>query len=197
VSKTSRRRFIHGIGSLIGGAAAIELLGSGNAFSVAMAYEPQADTLAHDGQLFSASELATLHDICERVIPETETPSAAALDVHGFIDNQLKHCHSDDEQERSRWVLQEIDRQSEQRFQRPFAAASATQQLQLLNDVERAANGFHDGHKWSFKFVKNLVVFGYCTTEVGGTKLLAYDPFPGGFKGSVPYSSIGKAWLES
>lgn len=175
----------------------MELLGAGNALSVAMAYEPQSDTLAHDGQLFSSSELATLHNICEQVIPQTDTPSAAALDVHGFVDNQLKHCHSADEQDRSRWVLQEIDGISEKRFQRPFAAASETQQLALLNDVEQAANGFHEGHKWSFKFVKNMIVFGFCTTEVGATKLLAYDPYPGGFKGSIPYASIGKAWFAS
>ena len=67
----------------------------------------------------------------------------------------------------------------------------------MLTDLERPANGFDEEQKWDFKFLKQLIVFGYYTSEVGATRELGFDPYPGGFRGSVPYASVGKAWFRN
>ena len=48
--------------------------------------------------------------------------------------------------------------------------------------------------KQAFKALKSLLVFGFFTTEVGATQALNYQAVPGGFKGSVSYSSLKKSW---
>jgi hypothetical protein len=91
IQDQSKRRFILGLSTLIGGATASQLLG-GNALSVAMAYTSKPNSTAASGKLFSQADMLMLRDICAQVIPKTETLGVAEVDVHGFIDNQLFHC---------------------------------------------------------------------------------------------------------
>jgi hypothetical protein len=193
VQDKSKRRFILGLSTLIGGATASQLLG-GNALSVALAYTPKLDSTEGPGKLFSQADMLTLRDICALVIPKTETLGAAEVDVHGFIDNQLFHCSGEDEQQQAQAILLSLNAQAKTRHQQFFSDCSAAQQLQLLRDVEQSNDGFDANERSQFKRLKSLLIFGYYTSEVGSPEEPAYLPIPGGFKGSIPYDSVGKAW---
>ncbi len=190
---TSKRSFLFGLSLLVGGAAATELLG-GNAISTALAYTPRPDSTSQAGKIFSQADMLLLRDICATVIPKTETAGAAEVDTHGFIDNQLYHCYQPAEQQRVTSVLLKINQVALQRHQQPFSSTTAAQQLALLTDLEKPDNGFHHKDRTDFKFLKSQIVFGYYTSEVGASQELEYLATPGGFKGSIPYDSIGKAW---
>jgi hypothetical protein len=193
IQDRTKRRFILGLGTLIGAASATQLLG-GNALSVAMAYTPQQNSIAAPGKLFSQADMLMLRDICALVIPKTETLGAAEVDVHGFIDNQLFHCFAKEEQLQAQGILLSINTEAQQRHKTTFSLCSPAQQLQLLTDLEKTRSGFDVSQQSQFKALKTLVIFGYYTSEVGATQELAYLAVPGGFKGSVPYDSVGKAW---
>lgn len=189
----SRRRFLMRLSAVVGSTAAAQLLG-GDAISTALAYTPRPDSANGDGKLFRQQEMQILRDICAQVIPQTTTAGAAEVDTHGFIDNQLFHCYGLAEQQQVKSILSKIEQISRKRYGRAFHRADQAQQLSLLEDLERPAGGFSQQDRVNFKFLKGQVVFGYFTSEVGASEELAYLALPGGYKGSIPYKSVGKAW---
>lgn len=188
-----RRKFLTGIGLLLGSATASQLLG-GNALAVAMAYTPNDNSTASTGKIFSQSDMLMLRDICAITIPKTETLGAAEVDTHGFIDNQLSLCYEKAQQLQAKAILLKIEQQANKGFTRSFTDCDADQQLALLTFLEQQKEGFNAQDTANFKFLKGLIIFGYYTSEVGATQELAYLQVPGGFKGSIPYDSVGKAW---
>jgi len=189
----SRRRFLKGLTTMFGGAAIGSML-TGNAISVAMAYVPNNNDILTDGKVFKKAQLMLLKQICVIVIPETETPGAAEVDTHGFIDNQLFHCHTKPQQEKAIEVLNLIDRAAEKHFSTQFIKLSDDQQFQLLTELDLGVKRFDQTQRKSFKALKQFICFGYYTSEVGATQELRYDPVPGGFKGSISYESSESSW---
>ncbi|KXI28482.1 gluconate 2-dehydrogenase subunit 3 family protein [Paraglaciecola hydrolytica] len=189
----SRRDFLNKIGLLVGVGTATSLLG-GNAISVAMAYTPQQDSTSKAGKLLSQAQLIQLKAICAQVIPKTETLGAAEVDVHGFIDNQLFHCHTTAEQQKVVTLLSNIDKESNAQYQHQFAALTATQQVELLTQIEMGGQSFKQQYRGDFKFLKSLICFGYYTSEVGASQELRYLAVPGGYKGSIPYKKSDADW---
>ncbi|MBU3005557.1 gluconate 2-dehydrogenase subunit 3 family protein [Paraglaciecola arctica] len=194
IEDKKRRSILFGLSAVIGSAGASKMLGE-NALGVAMAYQNRPDCVRAVGRLFTSGQMQILREVCQLVIPKTDTPGAADLDTHGFIDNQLVRCHRADEQLRVVRLLKLMDSSAKKQFKKNFIQSSEQQQLSLLTSIENAKNGFLEDDAKHFAFLKQLIVFGYFTTEIGATEELAYLPVPGGFKGSFPYSSVNKAWF--
>jgi len=189
----SRRQLLRSIATFIG-STALAQLASGNALAVALAYEAKADSAQKAGRLFTLQQMTLLADVCAAVLPKTDTPSGAELDVHGFIDHQLIVCYSDDKQKQAVQIVETIDRQSYHNYAKSFHQLNIEHQTELLIALEEQRLGFSSKDELQFKALKSLLVFGYFTTEVGATKALSYQAIPGGFKGSVPYDSVGKSY---
>ena len=191
IADKSRRRFITGITAIVGAATTAQLLG-GNAISVAVAYTPNPDSAKTAGKIFSQGQMGQLQNICAIVIPKTETPGAADVDAHGFLDNQLFLCHTKDQQQQAKSILMKIDQVASKEFNKPFSACDKQQQYDLLTLLEKIQNDFNSEDKQNWKLVKGLIIFGYYTSEPGATEELEYVAVPGGFTGSIPYDSVGK-----
>ena len=156
-----KREFLKGLSLIIGSTAATHLTGVAQAIPVALAYEPRSDSAESDGQFFSQAEMQLLKDVCQGVIPATETPGAGELDVHGFIDNQLVHCHAENDRHKARSALEALQREATRAHDMDFISCSLEQQLALLQAIEVGETPFHEGNQWDFRFLKHLVVFGY------------------------------------
>jgi hypothetical protein len=191
--ESSKRQFLRGLTALMGTAAVSQLM-SGDALASAFNYQGAESSYLKKGKLFSQPQMHILHDICSVVLPKTDTPSAAELGVHGFLDHQLSVCYSQQQQQQAINIVDQINQLSETNFSKNFIALSAEQQNTLLVALEAEALGFTAQDKQSFIALKSLLVFGYFTTEVGATQALNYQAVPGGFKGSVSYSSLKKSW---
>jgi len=189
----SKRHFLRSLTAIMGATAASSFL-TNKAFAVAMAYQAQSDGMANKGQLFSQSQMQVLAKICEVVIPKTDTPSAAELDVHGFLDNQLAVCHSKDERVAAKNIVDRINVLSVKNYSKEFLKINANEQQQLLIALEQNKLGFIEQDLVNFKQLKSLMVFGFFTTEVGATQVLNYQAMPGQFIGSVDYSILKKSW---
>ena len=186
-----RRQFLRTMSQCVGGVAAAALL-SNNGLAVAMAFDPATD--ASNAKIFNPSQLTLLKHLCNVVIPATDTPGAGDINVHGFVDNQLYHCFAETEQQQVRAVLARVQQAAEKRFNSSFTSLSAEQQLTLLSQMEQAQGNFDQTDREQFKFLKSLICFGYYTSEVGATQELAYQAIPGGFKGEIAFSDVGRSW---
>jgi hypothetical protein len=189
----SRRAFLHQLSTLIGVTTASTLL-SGSGISVALAYTPQLNSTDKAGKLLTQSQLIQLKAICAQVIPKTDTLGAAEVDTHGFIDNQLFHCHSIKQQQTIITLLENIDKESNKLYQANFIDLSSQLQITLLNHLERGDASFENIYRGAFKQLKSLICFGYYTSEVGASKELRYLAVPGGYKGSIPYKKTDANW---
>ena len=193
VVTTTRRATLKSLTYLLGATGAATLM-AGNAQAVAAAYQRRESAPIRAGKVFSAHAMMVLEKVCELVIPATDTPSAADLDVHGFIDNQLFHCHREVEHAQAKFALEQIERAAQASQQVDFLACTLDRQLALLNAVDRGQVPFDQGATNGFLLLKGLIVFGYFTSEVGATRALRYQAIPGGYKGSIPYKSGDRSW---
>jgi hypothetical protein len=192
-NEKSRRNFLKGFTTLLGGIAVGSLL-TGDAISVAMAYVPNSDSILTDGKVFNKSQLMLLKQICSIVIPKTDTLGAAEVDTHGFIDNQLFHCHTKEEQKTVLALLKLVNESAKKQLSMSFMKLTSEQQFQLLNDFDLGRQRFNQTQRDDFKLLKQYICFGYYTSEVGATQELRYDPVPGGFQGSIPYKNLDPSW---
>jgi hypothetical protein len=189
--QNSRRKFITRLGQVVGVTAACALTTGAN-LSTAFAYQIRPDSEKSAGKVFSQSQMMTLRHIAGVILPKTDTPSGAELDCHGFLDNQLAVCHSEQQQTNAKAIIDVIETHAMTVFSKSYHQLNPQQQTVILRDVE-AMKGFDEDQKYQFKFVKSLIVFGYFTTEVGIKQALRYDPVPGGFR-VIPYKPGDKAW---
>jgi hypothetical protein len=188
----NRRLFMKKMAALFGATTAAAVL-SGCSLPVAEQFSVQRPKPSQNGTLFSEHELSVLYSLCETILPKTNTPSAVEVGCHEFVPHQLQHCHSKQQQDDCKQIINSVDMQALKKFGQTFILLQPQQQQQLLIDIESDSMS-SDVEKSQFKFLKALIVFGYFTSEVGTTQVLNYHPVPGGFIGSIPANSDTKSW---
>ncbi|MEM7765174.1 MAG: gluconate 2-dehydrogenase subunit 3 family protein [Pseudomonadota bacterium] len=161
---------------------------------LAAALDKKAVGEAGAGLLFNQAEMRVLTMLVDTVLPETETPGGVALGVPAFIDTQLPACHSEAEQSTARDVLSAVATASRERYGKPAEQLSDSERVAVLSTLDSGKKPFSTSQMWAFRALKRLMAFGYFTTETGATEILTYQAVPGGFKGSIPYASVGTSW---
>ncbi len=134
--------------------------------------------------------------IAERIIPKTETPGATDAGVHNFIDTMMTEFYQEKEKLAFRDGLKKVEADAQAAYKKSFVSLTPEQQDELLKkyDEEAYGEGRNRDDKHFFRTMKELTILGFCTSEVGATEFLKYDPVPGDYKGCVPYAEVGAAW---
>jgi gluconate 2-dehydrogenase gamma chain len=143
-----------------------------------------------------AHQAETLGVIAEMIIPETDTPGAAAAHIPEFADVMLAEWSSEDERARFRAGLADLDARSHAAFGGDFVAGTEAQRVALLTTLDAetqaalraqppGAGREHAPERPFFQQVKALTVFGYFTSEVGATRELHFEVVPGSFNACV------------
>ena len=112
----------------------------------------------------------------ERIIPATDTPGAAGVEVDRFIDMMLADWYTPAEQKRFLAGLAELDEQR-------FLELTPAQQTAIIERLDGEAT---EGH-W-FGMLKYLTIWGYYTSEVAQTHELGNWPLPWRYDGNAPYA---------
>ena len=151
-------------------------------------------------KFFTAEEGSTLEAIVERIIPKTDTPGAKDAGVHTFIDQMMAEFFPEKDKTAFRDGLKKVEAEAKSAHGKSFAALTPEQQDEVLAKFDKEA--YDPGRKKDdpphfFKNMKELTVLGFCTSEVGATEFLKYDPVPGAYHGCIPYSEVGAAWATS
>lgn len=168
---------------------------SANSLSLmADSFSSPRDSTRRKKRLLNPAQLVLVRELGELIIPTTDTPGAIAADVHNFIDYQAAYCFNSAEQHALLGGLQKIDSSAQALYDKAFLLCEKNQQVELLNHMEKAQGDFTAEDRKAFKQLKALVLFGYYTSEIGATKELGYQAVPGGYKGSLKFSTLGKAW---
>lgn len=170
---------------------------------------------AVDG-LFGLSEQELLAELTEVIIPTTSTPGAKAAGVGPFIETMLKDCYTQSQRDHFKSGLATVVAEAK-KLGGPFAALTSDQQISVLKTMESIASeerqqkdkmknidaesGLEkrdadapDAPTPFFQLLKELTLFGYFTSEIGCTQVLAYDPIPKEYHGCIDLAPGQKAW---
>ncbi len=137
--------------------------------------------------------------VAELIIPATDTPGAKAAKVNEFIDLMLAEWLSSDEKDSFFRGVEELDRRDEKLYSAKFVECSVEEQTAILKKLEAEAasqKGDDGGPKPFFSQMKELVLIGYFTSEIGVTQELKHFVATDRYEGCIPFEKIGRAWSE-
>lgn len=125
--------------------------------------------------------------LAEAVIPESDAPGALQADVASFIVRMLKNNSTHIEVHNFLDGCDDLEDYCKQHFNSSFINCSIAQQQQALDSFEKR------DYQWGIfvykvrkkifgasfiTLLKQWSVWGYCTSELGATLGMAYDPIP-------------------
>jgi hypothetical protein len=144
---------------------------------------------------FSAANIALLDEIAETIIPRTDTPGAKDAKVGEFMSVYVTDCYTLDERAIFHQGLLTLEEQCKKTYNRSFMALEAAERNSFVSELDRAARAdVAAGKTHYFTMIKQLTLFGFFTSEVGGTQVLRHAPIPGRFDGALDYKPGDRAW---
>ena len=150
---------------------------------------------------FTPADVATLDEIGDTILPDTDTPGAKAAGIGAFMAKMVNDCYDD----RSHGVfadgLRKIDDLSRARHGKAFAQCSAAERTALLEEIHREERAYGKAPRPGapphyFRLMRELTVLGYFSSEIGCTKALRYVETPGSYDGNVAYHPGDRAWFN-
>ncbi len=153
----------------------------------------------------NAHQNATVTTICELIIPATNTPGAKGAKVNEFLDLLLTDWFDQPDTDRFLEGLAAVDTTSQKRFGADFIHCSASQQTELMKQMDDEAMEF--AHKQRpagmrqtlaarvpassqpenfFYSLKRLTLVGYYTSEIGFETELGESIIPMKHAGCAP-----------
>ncbi len=141
--------------------------------------------------------------LSELILPATDTPGAIEAGVPNFVSNIVTKWYTDAERARFMNGIDRLQAASHARFSAGFVDVTPEQQRQLLDQAAREAEADSTAGMQArstqderpfFLMLRELVVLGYFTSEVGATQALRYNPVPGHYDGAYPLEQVGTHW---
>lgn len=148
---------------------------------------------------FQQEEVALLDEIGETILPASEgSPGAKAAFIGQFMDAFVANCSTLKHQEIIRQGLQTFKQNCLDTHNKGFEKLSSDQRHQLLVELDIAASK-HQAQATAenphyFSLIKQLVLFGFFTSQVGASQVLRYLPNPGRYSGDIPYQEGDTVW---
>ncbi len=153
---------------------------------------------------FSSDQVATIAEVAETIIPETDTPGAKGIQLERFIDAMVQNVYDEKGQQALLKGMQEFEQTCEEANGVSFVDSSSEQRESFLLQQERQSpltvhtiwgGAVEEQPPLTFyRQLKSLVVMGYFTSEQVGKHLLTYVPIPGKQQGCVPLSEVNTVY---
>lgn len=144
---------------------------------------------------FSREQAVCAEDLAELIIPEGSTPGAKSAGVAQFIESFVRDVYDDAQQRGFLDGLAQLDARAVRAHGRAFWACTRAEQGALLSALSVEPAGAAPEPPFPFvRSFRELCIRGFCTSKLGATRVLQYEPTPGEFQGCVPVASVGKAW---
>ena len=174
--------------TIVGGTAAAVL--GGCKAETARDWTPK--TLSND-------EADLLAEICETILPKTDTPGAKDALCHRYIDEMLTTFYTKEKKEYYISSLQDFNNKSKEKYSKAFVALNVNEREAILGILASEAKEYKDetGEKpHIFKAVRQATISGYFTSEVGAKGgLCAFLAVPGPYQGCIDYATVGKTYV--
>lgn len=147
--------------------------------------------------IFSKAQVRLLNEIADTILPTTSTPGAKAAKVGPFIALVVSDCYNADEQKNFVEGLAALQARCQKTTGKTYLRCSAQQRhdfLVELDQEQKAAKGKPGTPTPFFRTLKDLVLWGYFTSEIGCTQALRMVEIPGRYDACMPYQKGDKAW---
>ena len=144
---------------------------------------------------FSRENIALLDEIAETIMPRTETPGAKDAKVGEFMNVYVTDCYTLDERAIFHKGLLTLEAECRKIYGRGFMSLLPAERTEYINQLDQdaratvLAGGIH-----YFTMIKQLTLFGFFTSEVGGTQVLRHVPIPGRYDGALAYEPGDRGW---
>jgi gluconate 2-dehydrogenase gamma chain len=147
-------------------------------------------------QTLSVEQVDLVAAIAEVIIPATDTPGARAAGVDQFIDLMLSGWMRPDERASFLIGLKAFDQSFEKESAKKFTEAGVKDQLAFMDPLDREAARARLDHQTLpfFGRMKELVVTGYYSSEIGATQELRHQMIFPKYDGNVELAPGDRAW---
>ncbi|MFT3904319.1 MAG: gluconate 2-dehydrogenase subunit 3 family protein [Niabella sp.] len=153
---------------------------------------------------YLVSRKLLIAELCECIIPKTDTPGAKDAQVEDFVLHAVSNILSKKEQNNFVDGLRELEQTCIVRYDNTFKNCTEQEKLSVLKKMggNRDYLGKSFIEKVSRKIqgrdfiniLKSLTIIGYCTSRVGAEQGLAYVPIPVRFEACIPFLKDQKCW---
>lgn len=142
------------------------------------------------GAAMDAEQFALLEQVCEVIIPTTDTPGAIVAGVPAFMRTMIEEWSSPESRAEIAQVLEGIEKLAWGRFGAAFLELLPGRRLEIVSAFDEERVGRQDPAYGKFKY---LVLVGYYQSEIGATQELRFELVPGAWRSCVPLTEIGRA----
>jgi hypothetical protein len=138
----------------------------------------------------TASQQQLVAEVCETLIPRTDTPGAKDLGLHLYVLKMLKDCGPAEEQQLFVAGLGQLDAAAQKQQGHSFAASTPPQRAALLQRIDQQPTDFSDELAGFYRIARQLTVDGYTNSKYFMTKEVVYELVPGRYNGHYPVSKV-------
>jgi hypothetical protein len=190
-NKMNRRKFI----------GALSVLGVGTIASY-YGFKFYKSKATPDMAYLDANKLL-IADLCEVIIPKTDTPGAKEAKAEEYVIYAIKH--SKDVVFCNNFIngLKEVQEYAQSEYKLTFSQLSKAQQTEVVSHFQKQGINLSGKlgkaknkllGKTFFAILKETTCVGYCTSMIGAKKGLAYEYVPTRFIGCTDYVKGQKSW---
>jgi hypothetical protein len=155
--------------------------------------ESQEQTAPSSPTAMTASQRQLVADVCETLIPRTDTPGAKELGLPQYVLKMLTDCTPTKEQQVFLAGLGQLDGAAQRRQGHTFAASTPAQRLALLQRLDQQPADFSAELVGFYRMARQLTMDGYTNSKYFMTKEVVYELVPGRYNGHYPVSKVDLA----
>ncbi len=148
--------------------------------------------------LFGKSQIKLMNEIAETIVPATNTPGAKAAKVGQFMAIIVSDCYEPEAQKRFVEGLATLQADCMAQMKKSFMKCSPAQRTEFLETLDKTQREYQKKRKGNepnhyFRVIKDLVLWGYFTSETGATQALRFIEYPGRYD-TIDYKKGDRAW---
>ncbi len=143
--------------------------------------------------LLNPGQINLLEELAEVMLPKTDdSPGAKDTDIGKFILSIVTDCYSEEEQKAFREGVEKIDAMADSNFNDSFLNLNASDRMRIVEMLERESKTYNrdkvrEQAVHYYTMMKQLVIWGYLSSELVSTTVLRHVPIPGRYEGCVDY----------
>lgn len=148
--------------------------------------------------IFTKAQIKLLNEVADTIIPTTDTPGAKAAKVGQFMAVIVSDCYDAEHQKRFMDGLVQLDTDCKSRYGKTFLKCTPKLRHDHLAELDAEQKAYYKTKKKEdrdhyFRVMKDLVLWGYFTSEIGATQALRFVEYPGKYT-TIDYKKGDRAW---
>ncbi len=191
----NRRELLQRSALLIGGT----LLGADSLLAKNIDWEAMEAKLGAKGiGIFTKQQIRLMNEVGETIIPTTDTPGAKAAKVGQFIAVMVSDCYDAKYQQKFMEGLAKLDTDCKARYGKTFLKCPKNLRNDHLVELDAEQKAYYKTKKKEdpehyFRVIKDFVIWGYFTSEIGATQAMRFVEYPGRYE-TIDYKKGDRAF---